>query len=336
MIVSVALCTYNGERFLAEQLESIARQTRVPDEIVILDDRSEDSTVEVAKAVCHNAGLAGVIEVNERRLGVEKNFSRALGRTHGDVIFFCDQDDVWMPARVEKMLEPFIHDPQVSLVYSNGYITGADLKPSEVTLFDHKAGKKLLAKGNSRDVGGFLKQGRSPGIKASAMAFTAWVKEWAGPLPEGVAHDSWLAFFGYALGTVIALNEPLYSYRRHAQTSGKSSTNLIVGQGLPEVAHRQHVEMVREKARLAQCLYERMQYIAAEVTEKQPWNTRFRGLHGETRLAARTLEARTRVVECPQASIRAYRALMTWLTGGYCAIPGYRQQLKYLYHDVRN
>ena len=91
MKVSVVLCTFNGELFIEAQLQSIARQTRVPDELIILDDQSTDSTVEIAKSVCASSKIHAVIEINETRLEAEENFSRAMSKASGDVIFFCDQ-----------------------------------------------------------------------------------------------------------------------------------------------------------------------------------------------------------------------------------------------------
>lgn len=335
MYVSVAMCTFNGERYLTEQLESIARQTRVPDEIVILDDRSEDGTVEVAKAVCQSSGLQCAIEINEVRLGVEANFARALSRTRGDVVFFCDQDDVWKPGRVERMLAPFSANPRVSLVYSDGYIAGPDLTPSGTTIFSHKSSKKGLVQGNSRDIGRFLKQGRNPGIKASAMAFTSWVRDWAGRLPVGIEHDSWMAFFGYALGEVVVVDEPLYFYRRHAQTSGKSSTNRIVGETMSNAESNTHDQIVRDRARLARCLYERMGQIQEEVTSRQPWNARFRDLYLDVGMAIRMLESRTRIFDSVGTSSRLYRALKALSAGGYSTFPGWKSKLRCLSKDVR-
>ena len=92
--VSVALCTYNGERFLQEQLDSIAMQTWTPDEVVVGDDGSSDSTLEILERWKQSVPFSVRIERNERNLGFAKNFESTLSRCTGDVVFLCDQDDV--------------------------------------------------------------------------------------------------------------------------------------------------------------------------------------------------------------------------------------------------
>ena len=157
MKISVVLCTFNGKLFIGEQLKSIVQQTRIPDELLIFDDRSTDSTVEIAESVWANSKINALISINETRLGVEENFSRAMSKASGDVIFFCDQDDVWLPERVEKMISPFQEDNKVSLVYSDGYIVGPELEPSGHTLFSRNPRKKLR-NGDARDVGKRLRK----------------------------------------------------------------------------------------------------------------------------------------------------------------------------------
>ena len=105
MKISVAMATYNGEKYIVEQLDSIRNQTRPADEVVICDDCSTDRTVEIVnRFICeHNLEEKWRIEVNERNLGYASNFIGALRKTTGDYIFFCDQDDIWVPDRVEVM-----------------------------------------------------------------------------------------------------------------------------------------------------------------------------------------------------------------------------------------
>ncbi len=332
MRISVVLCTLNGELFIEEQLKSIARQTRIPDEVIILDDRSVDSTVEIAQSVCASSGLNSLLRINETRLGVEENFSCAMNQASGDVIFFCDQDDVWLPERVEKMIEPFQVDKEVSLVYSDGYIVGPQLEPSEYTLFTWNP-RKNLQDGDTRRVGDRLKQGRAPGIKASSMAFASWVRDLAGPVPDGVAHDSWIAFFGYALGRVVAIDEPLHYYRRHDRTSGKSSTNkLIPGSKQLEKSHQ--VSMVTEKARLAQCIYARMCWLEHEMGEKRLFSARFKELKRASEEAARTLKAREEIIGSSGWLNRILKGFIYLGKGDYIAIKGYRQKLRFFCKDI--
>ncbi|PIE36576.1 hypothetical protein CSA56_00040 [candidate division KSB3 bacterium] len=333
MKISVVLCTFNGERFLEEQLTSIAQQTRVPDELVICDDRSTDSTVDIAHDICRRYELNGVIEVNKERLGVEENFSYAMGKATGDVLFFCDQDDVWVVDKVEKMIAPFQDDPQVTLVYSDGWITGPNLEQTKYTLFNKNPRKHLLD-GDTRPIGTLLKQGNAPGIKASSMAFGSRVRELAGPLPDGVAHDSWLAFFGYVAGKVVAVPEQLYSYRRHEHTSGKSSTNKLIS-GLEHVKKvESQVAQLQEKTILAHRIFERLCEIEDTGLAGQNVPSRFAALLQDAEDAARTLGARAMIHEQSGVFSRMLQGMFCLIQGDYVAIEGFIPKLKILRHDV--
>lgn len=332
MKISVALCTFNGEAFIEDQLTSIARQTRIPDEIVLRDDRSIDKTVEIARAVYACYGLQGSIEVNPLRLGAAQNFSQAMQRTTGDIIFLCDQDDVWLPEKVEKMLAPFEQDQTVSLVYSDGYIATSDLAHSGRTLFSWNPAKKL-ADGDARDIVGMLCQGNSPGIKGSAMAFTKWVRDLAGLAPENVAHDSWMALFGYAIGRVVAINEPLHSYRRHDKTSGRSTTNKALKEE-SQTAKTNQSQLLEERALLAYCLHERLEQITREYQGKLQLPRRFEEMKAAAQATARTLKARAEIVGSAGLCSRTFKAGCAFLRGDYCAIPDRKARVKAYCQDI--
>ena len=102
MKLSVAIATYNGAEYVEEQLESIRTQSRPVDEVVICDDKSSDNTVEIVESFINknNLGDSWRIEVNPENLGYASNFIGAARKTTGDLIFFCDQDDIWLPDRV--------------------------------------------------------------------------------------------------------------------------------------------------------------------------------------------------------------------------------------------
>lgn len=103
-MISIAMTTYNGSQYIIEQLESIIHQTVPPDEVIICDDRSSDDTVRlVTDFICQNALLNWRISVNERNLGWKQNFRKAISLTKGDIVFFADQDDIWMSWKLEEM-----------------------------------------------------------------------------------------------------------------------------------------------------------------------------------------------------------------------------------------
>src|SRR5215467_4239016 len=106
--LSVALCTYNGSRFLQEQLGSIGSQSRPPDELVICDDGSSDDTVDIIKRFALNAPFPVKLEVNASNLGSTKNFELAVSLCCGDVIALSDQDDVWDATKLAKIERVFL------------------------------------------------------------------------------------------------------------------------------------------------------------------------------------------------------------------------------------
>jgi glycosyltransferase involved in cell wall biosynthesis len=114
--VSIAMCTFNGEAFLIQQLNSLAAQTHQPDEIIICDDASNDKSVAIAQAFAKDSGLNVRIHRNDKNLGYVKNFEQAIGRCTQDLIFLCDQDDLWHPEKIKQMVDVFDAEPEVGLV----------------------------------------------------------------------------------------------------------------------------------------------------------------------------------------------------------------------------
>lgn len=102
-MVSVIVCTYNGERFIIEQLKSIMEQSVMPDEVIIKDDCSSDNTVELCKEFVAQNDLDWKVLVNDRNMGYRLNFISGLKLTNGEIVFLCDQDDCWKKNKVERM-----------------------------------------------------------------------------------------------------------------------------------------------------------------------------------------------------------------------------------------
>jgi len=111
------LCTYNGELYLREQLESIFKQTRLPDEIIVCDDCSVDSTLKILDEFRKIFPVPFKIYVSKKTLGVSKNFERAISLCTGDIIVLSDQDDVWMPETIKKVIEVFNNNKDCSYVF---------------------------------------------------------------------------------------------------------------------------------------------------------------------------------------------------------------------------
>lgn len=103
-MISIAMTTYNGSKYIVEQLDSIKQQTLLPDEVIICDDRSSDNTVDiVSDYIIKNKLTKWKIFVNEKNLGWKQNFRRAISLTKGEIVFFSDQDDIWIEDKIEVM-----------------------------------------------------------------------------------------------------------------------------------------------------------------------------------------------------------------------------------------
>ncbi len=121
--VAVAMATFNGERFIAEQLETILNQTRLPDKIVISDDYSTDKTLAVAKKIleptCAERGIDLTIVSHDGPAGVSANFHHAVSQTTADVIALADQDDVWHAEKLQTLVSHFEALPELLMVHSD-------------------------------------------------------------------------------------------------------------------------------------------------------------------------------------------------------------------------
>lgn len=118
--ISVAMATYNGEKFIKEQLDSILNQTYAVDEVIIRDDISKDDTAKIIEAYIEEKQIEDKFnfKVNEKNLGYASNFMNALRRTKGDIVFFCDQDDIWLSDRVELMVNALDNEPEAAIIGS--------------------------------------------------------------------------------------------------------------------------------------------------------------------------------------------------------------------------
>lgn len=119
MKISVALCTFNGEKYIAEQLESILSQKRSVEEIIVCDDCSTDLTYSILEAFQSRYPYIFKIFENETSLGITKNFEKAIQNCSGDLIFLSDQDDLWFPEKTKKIIDFFEKNPHFDAVFHN-------------------------------------------------------------------------------------------------------------------------------------------------------------------------------------------------------------------------
>ncbi len=135
---SVALCTYNGENFIRQQLESIAAQTIIPQEVIICDDLSTDGTVaEIEKYRNSNPPFLIQVHINPARIGITANFFKAIHLCKGEFIALCDQDDIWVPEKMQTVID-FFNEPaneKIDMVFSDLLLVDEDLHSLNRTMW---------------------------------------------------------------------------------------------------------------------------------------------------------------------------------------------------------
>lgn len=123
MTTSVVLCCYNGEKYIAQLLESLAGQSKKPDEVLIFDDRSQDQTVAIVQTFITEHGLKNwTVTVNEQNKGWKQNFIEGLQKARGDIVLPCDQDDIWHADKISLMSRAFETKKQIQVLVSNYHI----------------------------------------------------------------------------------------------------------------------------------------------------------------------------------------------------------------------
>jgi len=216
MKISVALCTYNGAAHVGEQLAGIAAQTRPPDELVVCDDVSGDATAEIVRAFAADAPFPVRLTVNDANLGATKNFEKAVGLAAGDAIALSDQDDVWLPAKLERIETVLNESPGAGLVFTDAECVGEDLRPLGYRLWPSSyLGRREIER--IRGGGTFELLLTHNVVTGATTAFRGEFRDLVLPIHAGWVHDGWIALLIAAVADVIALDEPLIRYRQHAR-----------------------------------------------------------------------------------------------------------------------
>lgn len=212
----MALCTYNGANFLHEQLESILRQTETPDELVVTDDGSQDDTVDIVRRFADSAPFPVRLHERTQPVGPTANFSDTLARCSGDLIFLCDQDDVWAEDKIRTFRRIFIAE-QPLLAFSDADLIGPKGEPLGHRQWTRLGvqDRELLALSGPRGVSQLLHKSMVTGASAAVRRDLIGA---ACPIPTelGLLHDGWLALVAAYLGRVSWTREPLLRYRQHA------------------------------------------------------------------------------------------------------------------------
>ncbi|MBF0423822.1 MAG: glycosyltransferase family 2 protein [Magnetococcales bacterium] len=225
---SVAMCTYNGAAFLAQQLESIARQSLLPGELVVCDDGSRDGTREILREFQKNAPFPVRITCNETNMGTVRNFEQAISQCRGKIVFLSDQDDLWHPDKVRLFMELFHADPDVTMIMTDAEVIDGHGRSRGHTIWQSvqltPKKQEMFRRGRSLNV-----LVRSQLVFGSTMAFRKTSMDSSlYPFPAGFFHDEWIALLHAGLGQIAILESPLTFYRVHEKNQSGLPGNHIV------------------------------------------------------------------------------------------------------------
>lgn len=210
---SIAMATYNGELYIAEQIDSVLKNMEENDELIISDDGSSDNTREIVRTYIRNDRRISLIE--GPRKGVICNFENALKHTNGEIVFLCDQDDVWADDKMEKVLAAM--DNGVALVLHDAVVFQDD-KIIYPSFMQHRGSKQGV-------VNNIIKNS----YIGCCMAFKREILDYALPFPKKICmHDQWLGLTGEIYGKSCFIEDKLLRYRRHGNNASSMTGQKII------------------------------------------------------------------------------------------------------------
>lgn len=217
LTTAVVLCAYNGADYLQAQLDSLYAQTWRPDWVVLSDDASTDATpalLTAAAQVFESMGVRVQLRCNTENLGYVRHFEQALSGVDADVLFPCDQDDVWHADKIETMAARFEADPALMLLHCDAELidaAGAPLGKRLLEVLEMTPEEwRNMTSGDAFDV--LIRRNI---VTGAAMAFRRSVLAQTQPFPAEWAHDEWIAVIAALEGRVRTLNSAHLGYRQH-------------------------------------------------------------------------------------------------------------------------
>ena len=216
-LVSVVMATFNGDKFLREQIESILSQSYSPIELIVFDDCSTDRSFEILEEY-QNRGLLSAYR-NPSNLGYVKNFEKAIQKANGEYIALADQDDVWFPSKIEILVQEIGSN---LLIHSDASLIN-ELGDEIASSFEDFASKMTVPDSFSEAV-------LNGAVTGCTCLFKKELLETALPFPDGLyIHDKWLGVLAFHQGGIKYIKKPLIAYRQHYQNSigaNQTSTSL--------------------------------------------------------------------------------------------------------------
>lgn len=209
-MISVCLASYNGELYIREQLNSILSQLGVDDEIIISDDSSNDGTIKVIQSYDDPRIILLESMPGTKKLGVVKNFERAIRHASGDYIFLSDQDDIWLEGKVTSVIDALQNN---LLVVTDCRVVDLHLQEINKSFFQLRRSGK-----------GVIKNILKNSYLGCCMAFQKELLEVALPFPNKIAmHDIWLGCLADTLGQAYFIEQPFLLYRRHGKNASPTA-----------------------------------------------------------------------------------------------------------------
>ena len=210
MSTCVVMATYRGVNFVGQQIESLFKQSVLPDCLVVRDDNSDDGTFEELERLKVLSPFPVTVLRGTENFGFKKNFAETLKVASADIYFFSDQDDVWLPEKIERHLEVYNMFPETLVVISNQEIVGPTLEPSGRTSLDE------IRKIRGDD---------SEFVHGCCTSLNNQLYDIASAPQEGLGHDDWVHSLAQACGQRRVIEKPLQLFRRHTKSTTSSAFN---------------------------------------------------------------------------------------------------------------
>jgi glycosyltransferase involved in cell wall biosynthesis len=199
--VSVAMATYNGEKYIKKQIETILLNLKEQDELIISDDGSTDNTITIINSFDDKR----IKLIEGPKKGIKQNFSNAISHTTGDIIFLSDQDDEWEKDKVSTCLKYFVNSPKVVLLQHDAVVVDS----KDDVLFESFAAHRNVKTG-------VLKNIIKNSYHGCCMVFRKELKKEILPIPDDIyLHDQWIGLVAELNGKTIFISEKLMKYKRH-------------------------------------------------------------------------------------------------------------------------
>lgn len=214
--ISVCMATYNGERFIKYQIDSILNQLRKNDEFIIVDDCSTDNTISIIRSYSDKKIK---LYQNSINIGCNRTFEKAISLSSKEIIFLSDQDDIWKSNKVSKILSSF-SDKKLTLTLSEAEIIDENGNKKGYTYYANRGGYKP----------GIIRNIIKANYHGCTMAFRSeLIKKYGMPFPKNMsAHDIWIGYVNEIYGKVIFVDENLTMYRKHNSNLSDSIRSSIL------------------------------------------------------------------------------------------------------------